>query len=60
MQFLDHSNRRSVVLKGMGGLSTVACEKDVLVPDGKLKESSLFGFHGRLLSPFQESSHQED
>lgn len=60
MQYLDHSNRRSVVLKGMDGLGTVACEKDVLVPDGKLEEPSLFGFHSRLLSPFQESSHQED
>lgn len=60
MQYLDHSNRGSVVLKRMHGVGTVACEKDVLVLDGKLEESSHIGFHCRLLSSFQESSHQED
>lgn len=46
MQYLDHSNRCLVVLKGMDGLGTVACKKDVLVLDGKLEEWSLIGFHG--------------
>lgn len=48
------------MLEGMDGLGTVACEKDVLMLDGKLEELSLIGFHGRFLPPFQESSHQED